>query len=410
MRNLNPLSPKRTFSFLFIFVVIIFSCLLVPVVAQESIVISGVAKSTVGTLFDTDENWNFTAEQYANFRIHAPVSESGVIHAAFNVLASATPEDGVVTEGELERLYVLFRFDTSDLSAGLMRIPFGYGMGIRPTDIINPQNPLFPDARLRGVLASLVAWYPKDELRIQAFAVQRTDEYFEGQSISFRGESLFGCSLDRHTPRFSAQGLALATVPGKGPDAFLLHLGFSIKFDLIAGFALDALVTTDGKTRFAEGRDNAAIAAAAGCDYSCFDGNLFILAQYLYTSAGLLSADDSLSTLISSGSVADNGPTSLQSLQNNGSTYIRRHYGFLTVLYNHSDYARLQISVLASPVDSSCFSTLRHEFEPAQAVTLVTLLAVPLDQTTFGKSSAGSLGPDFTGLYMAASFSVEYRF
>lgn len=410
MINLNPLSPKKTFTFLFTFVVIIFFISIVPVVAQERIVISGVAKSTVGTLFGTDESWNFAAEQYANFRIQAPVSESGVIHAAFNVLASATPEEGVVTEGEIERLYALFRFDTSDWSAGLMRIPFGYGMGIRPTDIINPQNPLFPDARLQGVLASLVAWYPKDELRIQAFAVQRTDEYFEGQSISFRGESLFGCSLDRHTPVFSAQGLALTTVPGKEPAAFLLHFGFSIKFDLIAGFALDALVTTDGKTQFAEGRENAAIAAAIGCDYSCFDGKLFILAQYLYTSAGLLSADDSLTVFLNSGAITEEGAPSLQSLQSNGSTYIRRHYGFFTVLYNHSDYARLQLSVLASPVDSSCFSTLRHEFEPAQAVTLITLLAVPLDQTTFGKSTRGSLGPDLSRMYMAASFSVEYRF
>lgn len=410
MTNLNPLSPKKGFVFLFSFVLISLFVSLFPVGAQEGIVISGVSKSTAGALLDIDESWKFAVEQYANFRITAPVGEFGVFHASFNVLAAATPETGIVTEGEIERLYISFRFDTTDVYAGLMRIPFGYGTGIRPTDIINPQNPLFPDARLQGVLVSLVAWYPKDELRFQGFAVQRSDKYFEGQSVSIKGESLFGLSLDRHNPVFSIQGLALTTIPGEDPEDYLLHFGLSLKFDAVVGIAFDALVTTDGKTHLGEGRKNAALSSALGCDYSFFDGKLFILVQYYYASAGILSAEDSVSEFIATGETAEKEELPVLSFQSSGMTSLRRHYGFLTALYNHSDYARLQLSVLASPVDASFFSTLRHEFEPAQAVTLITTLAVPLDQTVFGNSQQGSLGPDVTGLRVAASFSVEYRF
>lgn len=410
MIKLIPLSPKQSVSSLFLLLAIILCIPLFPIVSQEGIVISGVAESTVGTLLDTGGSWNFAAEQYANFRIAAPVGDTGMFHAAFNVFAVATPETGIETEGEVERLYVLFRFDTSDVYTGLLRIPFGYGMGIRPTDIVNPQNPLFPDARLQGVLASLVAWYPKDEVRVQGFAAQRSNEIFGGQSITFSGESLFGISLDRHNPFISLQGLAMTTIPGENPDAYLLHFGLSLKFDATVGVALDALVTTDGKSEFAEGRENAAFAAALGCDYSFFDGDFFILLQYFYTSTGLLSRDDSVSGFLEEHEQINSNELSFKSVQNSGTTYLRRHYGYLTALYNHSDYARLQVSVLASFLDISCFSTIRHEFELAQGVTLISMLAVPLDQTVFGKKSEGALGPDVTGLRIAASFSVKYRF
>lgn len=410
MKEYIPLSPKQSVSSLCLFIGIILCIPLLPSFSQEGIVISGVAESTVVALLDTGDSWNFAAEQYANFRVAAPVGDTGMFHAAFNVFAVATPETGIETEGELERLYVLFRFDASDVYTGLLRIPFGYGMGIRPTDIVNPQNPLFPDARLQGVLASLVAWYPKDEVRVQGFAAQRSNESFGGQSITFSGESLFGLSLDHHNPLISLQGLAMTTIPGESPDAYLLHFGLSLKFDAAVGVALDALVTTDGKSEFAEGRENAAFTAALGCDYSFFDGKLFILLQYFYTSAGLLSGDESVSDFLEVHEPMDNEEISFKSLQNSGTTYLRRHYGYLTALYNHSDYARLQVSVLASLLDTSFFSTVRHEFEPAQGVTLISMLAVPLDQTVFDKSSKGALGPDVTGLQIAASFSVKYRF
>lgn len=408
--NRNPLSPKQKFFVVLLFVSTGFILPLSHVVAQEGIAISGVAKSTVGVLLDSDESWIFAAEQYANFRVTAPVGEAGNLYAAFNVIAAATPKTGIVTESEIERLYVSFRFDSADVYAGLMRIPFGYGMGIRPTDIINPQNPLFPDARLQGVLASLVSWYPEEDLRIQGFAVQRNGDYFEGQSIFSNGESLFGLSVDSHNPIFSVQGLALASVPGNKPEDYLFHFALSVKYDMVVGITFDALVTTDGTTTFTEGRENAALAAALGCDYSFLDGKFFILLQYYYTSAGLLSLHDSVSDVLPSDGTIEKEEIPLLSLHNSGMTSLRRHYGFLTAIYNHSDYARLQLSVLASPVDASCFSTIRHEFEPAQAVTLITVLAVPLDQTVFGKSNKGSLGPDIAGLQMSASFSVEYRF
>ncbi len=409
MKTLNPLSSKRmnTARFLMIF---IFSLPLSLLHSQEGIVFSGVAKSTVGVLADSSESWNVAAEQYANFRITAPVGEIGSFYTAFNVLAVSTPETGLITEGEIERLYTAFRFDATDVNLGLMRIPFGYGMGIRPTDIINPQNPLFPDARLRGVLAGLITWYPGDDLQVQGFAVQKSNKYFEGQSISFSGESLFGFSVDHHNPIFSVQGLALTKIPGEQPDDYLLHFGCSFKIDVFVGFAFDALITTDGKTGFAEGRENAAIAAALSCDYSLLSGKLFLLAQYYYTSAGMLSSTDSISDYLEAGYGVGSGELSIQSLQSGGTSLLRRQYGFFTVLYNHSDYARLQLSVLASLCDASAFPTIRHEFEPVQAVTLISIVAIPLDMTVLGGTEKGEFGPDVVGLHAAASFSVEYRF
>ena len=186
--------------------------------------------------------------------------------------------------------------------------------------------------------------------------------------------------------------------------------GFSVKFDVLVGFAVDVLYTTDRSIEFAEGRDNAAIAVAFGCDYSFLDGKFFILAQYFYSSAGVLSSDDSINDSIDPGSFTGNGQSSLISLQNFGTTFLRRHYGFISAVYNHSDYARLQLSILASLGDGSFIPTVRHEFEPVQAITLVSVLAVPVDQTIFGGSEMGEFGPDVAGISFAGSFSVKYRF
>lgn len=408
--NRNPLSPKRGALTLLLVAILLFFIPLSPVLGQTGFVISGVAETTLGILLDTDESWSVAAEQFANLRLTAPIGENGSFYSAFNVLAASSPETGIITEGELERLYAALQFDTVDFNLGLMRVPFGYGMGIRPTDIINPRNPLFPDARLRGVMATVLTWYPREELQVQGFAVQRSTDYFEGQRISFDGESLFGLSLDHHNSILSIQGLALTTVPGKNPDNYRLQLGLSLKFDVAVGVTFDTLITTDGRTEFDEGRENAALAAALGCDYSFLDGRIFLLAQYYYTSAGPLSQSDSVSDFLNGEEIAENGESSIQFIQSSGTTFLRRHYGFLTLLYNHSDYARLQISMLASLTDASIFPTIRHEIEPVQAVTVVSQLVIPFDTTLFGGTDAGEFGPDVAGLHAAASFSVKYRF
>lgn len=409
MTNLNPLSPTIKSPIQLLFVVFVFFLPLSLLNAQEGFFLSGIAESRVGTLLNTGEAWEFGAEQYGNFRISTPVGERGKLYASFNVLATSNPDTGIDTQGELERLYTVLTFDTVDLSLGLMRIPFGYGTGFRPTDIINPQNPLFPDSRLRGVLASLIAWYPRDDLQIRGFAVQRSNDYFGGQSISIYGESLFGFSVDQHNSFFSIQGLVLTTIPANEADESLFHFGISLKFDVGVGLAFDALVTTDGSTGFAEGRDNAAFTAAFGCDYSIHGGKLFFLAQYLYTSAGILSSKESVSDLLEEGG-AGSGELSSLSYQTSGVNFIRRHYGYLSMLYNHSDYARLQFSLIVSLTDASVFPSIRHEIEPVQAVTLVSVIAVPLDQTVFGGSEKGEFGQDLSRFRCAASFSVKYRF
>jgi hypothetical protein len=166
----------------------------------------------------------YGAEEYANLRLKVPVGEYGAVYGAFNFIASAGSPDGTaaglsaLNSGagllsssyvsgenyaaslELERLYLQLASDTLGFSAGLLRIPFGYGLAWGPMDFINPRNPLAPDARLRAALGLVFSWYPAGDMKFFGFTAAPKDP----TDLS-GGGARFGLGWENHWSRASLQ-------------------------------------------------------------------------------------------------------------------------------------------------------------------------------------------------------------
>ena len=255
-------------------------------------------KLTVGTGAGTSPQFVYGAEEYANLRLRIPAGEYAVVYGAFNLIAavgsSATHIDSTSGIGlisgysmeenylavmELERLYVQISGDTFGLSAGLLRIPFGYGLVWGPMDFLNPHNPIEPEARLRGVLGGFASYFPEQlpDMKFLVFAAAPQNPFSE------KGNGArFGLSWDNHWQKASAQLLYCFESPSSSAVAeyaFGLHrVGLSFKADLEIGLVAELLYTINPDSL--AGTDG--LAASAGVDYSFFDGKLYVLAEYLY--------------------------------------------------------------------------------------------------------------------------------
>ena len=218
--------------------------------AADGPVVSGTVNTMVHTAVGTGSfpDFHFGAEEYANLRLKAGVGERGTVHAAVNLIASSgTNSAAVVASGaavgenytatmELERLYVRILGDSSDTDFGLMRIAFGYGQAFRPTDILNPPNPLLPEARPRGILGIATAVYPSLDIKVQGFAAGGRDPL-----ESDGGGMLSGASVDAHFSQGSFQALYAFQSPGDDSREGINRFGFSLKLEAGAGIVLDAL-------------------------------------------------------------------------------------------------------------------------------------------------------------------------
>ncbi|MDR3337863.1 MAG: hypothetical protein LBT16_11750 [Treponema sp.] len=179
-------------------------------------------------------DFSYGVEEYANLRMQTRIGKQAVFYGAFNLITasgssaeSAKPvvdANGNVLQPsytsyiagenygaamELERLYVRLNGEHIDADMGLMRLAFGYGQAFGLSDFLNPRNPLFPDARPRGILDAAFSAYPVDTMKLLTFATAPKDPFNSG------GEgSLFGISGEQHWDKASLQLLTAYTGAG----------------------------------------------------------------------------------------------------------------------------------------------------------------------------------------------------
>lgn len=339
----------------------------------EQPLLSGSVSGTADMAVDSGNPAGFLYgfEQYANIRLQADAGEKGRIHAAVNLIAASGTKALLIPEAldasfagenyaaalELERLYLSIAGEHTDTDLGLMRIAFGSGQAFRPSDFLNPPNPLLPRARPRGVLGAAISAYPSFNSKLLLFAVSGPDPL-----ETAGGSMLFGTSAEAHFTRGSVQGLYGYQVPDGDASLGLHRCGLSFKVETGAALVLDALYTLDPD----RAADLEGLEAALGIDYSFFDGKLYLLAQYLY-----------------------NG-TDGQSLYASGT-------------YSFSDITRWSLSSLLSLDDGSFSPALSVEHEPFQGAVADVTIRVPL----FEEGELGSLDSGYRG---ALSAGITMRF
>ncbi|MDR1956094.1 MAG: hypothetical protein LBQ30_04495 [Treponema sp.] len=370
----------------------------------EGLEFSGVLDSKVtmaaGAGAAPEFSWGF--EEYANLRMQAKIRDKAVFYGALNLIAATgSSAAGAVMLGagnavaypgltsssfvagenyaaalELERLYFRVTSDAADFDAGLMRLGFGYSLVFGPSDFLNPRNPLRPDARLRGILGAAVSIYPNDDAKVLAFAVgPKNPLATEGSGI------LAGLSWDQHGERLSIQALYAYETPQEGSPGGIHRGGLSLKADAAVGLVADMLYTYNPEGDFSIG----GLAAAAGLDYSFFEGKLYTLAEYLYSGEGSATARSG------------------------------RNYLYASMTYRVSDYTTGSLACMAGLDDVSFTPILSLEHVIFQGLTLSLSAQVPLDRDLFsGDGNRGELGPlppgAEEGVYGSFSAQVRLRF
>jgi len=377
-------------------------CGIMPLYAEQP-VFSGIVESNIGEARGGNGGFTWQAEQYANLRMKAAVGDRAVIHAAVNADATSAKEEELSTGAELERLYFSINGDTVDFDAGFMRMAFGYGQAFRPSDFLNPPNPLYPDARQKGALGAIAALYPGDEYKVQLFGADRTDPYVQYPGFS---RPLAGASGEIHRSEFSAQALyAIQTPAERGSRCAVNYCGASLKFDLLAGIAADTLYTYDSSNP--PSMDG--MQFALGADYSLLKGDLYLLGQYFFNGDGSLDTGDNISDLY-----ANKEWTKLKVEQRvpveGFSDFYRKHYLYLHALYAFDDFTRATASILSALEDGSFLPSLGAEYEPFQGMTLSLTAKFPLDAGSFGGSGRGELGADHSGFASSLQGSAKLRF
>jgi hypothetical protein len=287
--------------------------------------------------------------------------------------------DNYAAAMELERLYFRVNGEYVDTEAGLMRMAFGYGLVWGSSDFLNPRNPLFPDARPRGVLGASFSFYPADDLKLRLFGAAPKDPLADGG-----GSITPGFSIDQHWDRLSVQGLYAYATPPAGSAQGLHRFGLSLKADLELGLVADALYTLNPADP--DGLDG--LSAGAGFDYSFMGGDFYVLFEYLYNGASSATAA---------------GP-------DNPAGFGNRHYLYGSVLWSINDYASLSLSNIFCFDDSSFVPMLSLSYEIFQGFTLSLLGKIPLDRKALSGGKAGELGPDNSRTRCDISFKAGFRF
>jgi hypothetical protein len=314
MKTSNPNSAFCFRALLFAVAVL----LAAPAAAQtqrQAPVLSGVLDTTVQSVIGKDSVAS-QFEEYANLRLQTKIKEFAVFNAAFNLTAtsggpasgaaaatvsaasgnpaSGADEDPALGAGEnyrasmeLERLSLRLNSDYVDADMGLMRLAFGYGQVFGPSDFLNPRNPLYPNARPRGILGLALSFYPPGDSKVQAFASAPKDPL-----AADGGGWNAGLAFDRHWSRASLQTLYVFETPGRGAALGVHRAGVSVKADIAVGIVADALYAYNhddhqaGKSAGFSG----GLSASGGLDYSFFDGKLYLLAEYLFSGASSATA------------------------------------------------------------------------------------------------------------------------
>jgi hypothetical protein len=369
----------------------------------EGFTLSGILDSKVSFQGGTGDSapFLFGWEEYANLRIQKKIGDRADFFGAFNFIAAAGSSalaagspalvsplytsafvagDNYAAAMELERLYMRIKGEYIDVDTGLMRLGFGYGRIFSPSDFLNPRNPLFPDARPRAILGAAVSAYPEDTIKLLAFTAAPKNP-FNANGKGF----LSGISGDKHWDWASVQVLYSFEVPQETFAYGVHRAGLSFKADMEVGFTVDLLYRYKQKSYTGlEG-----LSLSAGIDYSFFDGNIYILSEYLYNGAA-------------SSTVKSN---------ENPAGFLNRHYLCGTFLYRFTDYTQINVTVLFGLDDISFSPALTLDHDLFQGITLSLTGRVPLDRDTLtGNGLQGELGPRMTGANGLVTSKIRLRF
>jgi len=367
--------------------------------------VSGILDSTVSLQAGAGDepDFSFGFEEYANIRFQSRIRDSGVFYGAVNIIAAAgdyaanaaqmagitaatgiysgiSPTAFVAGENfiaaiELERLYFRLNGEYTDFDGGLMRLPFGYGQVWGSSDFLNPKNPLKPDARPRAILGAALSWYPADELKLLAFTAA-------GRNPLFSDGVLVGLSMDQHWDRASVQALYSFESPKYGSEFGIHRFGASVKADIEVGLVMDALYTYNHEA--GTGLDG--LSFSLGVDYSFFDGNLIVLAEYLY-----------------------NGETSSTSTKGGGS-FSNNHYLYTGFTWRFNDFTNMSAALISGFDDVSFTQVLSLNHDLFQGATLTITAQVPMDRDLFsGDGNRGELGPLRPSANMGSYFNCSAR-
>jgi len=349
---------------LFICMLIIFIC----VNLSAQLTVSGVLDSTVSLNAGAGNapEFSYGVEEFANIRFQSKLRDNGAVYGAVNLIAASGDYarnlegtgisiggDNFAAAIELERLYFRLSGEYTNFDFGLMRIPFGFGQVWGSSDFLNPRNPLKPDARPRAVLSAVFSWYPVDEIKLLLFLASSRD------ALANEGDgSLAGLSFDKHWDKASVQALYSFETPKAGSDLGIHRAGLSVKADVEAGLYIDALYTYNHQ---AETRLDG-LSFSAGADYSFLDGNLIILAEYLYNGENSSTAFD-----------LEKNPLGLPS----------RHCLYAGLTFRFNDFTNLSAALIFSYDNISYTPVLTFNHELFQGASLVITAQAPFDNDSF---------------------------
>jgi hypothetical protein len=372
--------------------------------------VSGILDSSVSLRAGAGDApaFSYGVEEYANLRIQANIRDRAAVYGAVNFIAAAgdyaadaalmagfasanahgiTPTAYVAGENylaafELERLYFRLNGEAVDFDGGLLRLPFGYGQVWGSSDFLNPKNPLKPDARPRAVLGAGLSWYPVDSLKLLGFgAAPRNPFSREGKG------GLFGLSMDQHWDKASVQALYSFESPNDDSNQGIHRLGMSVKADVEVGLVMDTLYTYNHEA----GTQIDGLSLSLGADYSFFDGNLIVLAEYLY-----------------------NGETSSTALGYGGS-FSNNHYLYTGLTWRFNDFTNMTVALISGFDDISFTPVISLNHDLFQGAVLTITAQIPLDRDLFsGDGRRGELGPlpppYNTGRYFDCGVRLRLRF
>jgi hypothetical protein len=368
----------------------------------QSITVSGLLDSSVSLRAGAGDSpvFSYGFEEYASLRMQAKLRDFAVFFGDVNFIAAAgdpaytaammsglTTDWSVAASGinqsyfaviELERLYFRINTDAIRLDGGLLRLPFGYGLVWRPTDFLNPVNPLLPDARLRGVLGAGLSWYATDTLKLAGFGAVPRNVF----SLSGEGGHT-GLMFEQRWDKIDMQAIYFFESPQTGSNHGIHRAGVSIKADLELGFVLDALYSYNHEA----GAGINGLSISGGFDYSFFNGNLIVLIEYLY-----------------------NGSSSSTS-RNAGGSFANEHYLYTGFTWRFDDLTNAGFALISGFSDVSFIPIVSFNHELFQGATLILSAQIPLDRDLFsGDGNRGELGPLLSRRYFDGSVKLRLRF
>jgi hypothetical protein len=188
--------------------------------------------------------------------------------------------------------------------------------------------------------------------------------------------------MDHHWDKASLQVLYAFESPKDGSNNGIHRAGMSVKADLEVSLVMDALYAYNHE---AETKHDG-LSLSLGADYSFFDGDLIVLAEYLY-----------------------NGGTSATSI-NDGGSFSNEHYLYTGFTWRFNDYTNIGAALISCFDDVSFTPIISLNHDLFQGAALIVTAQIPLDRDLFsGDGNRGELGPIPPGYTMGRYFDFSAK-